>query len=113
MCGDKIRVKCLGRINVEVNYHVVNDQYQKQLKYCEARPERQLERFVKPRTPWSFPLSIWACYYDLAWEGERDDLINDAFEHDFDRCQMNSFIKNEELTAQVKEILRKHYKKMY
>jgi len=83
------------------------------MKYCEARPERQLDKFIKPRTPWSYPISFWATYYDIAYEGERDDLINDAFENDFERCQLNVFIKNEESTAQIKEILRKYYKKMY
>ena len=82
------------------------------LKFCEARPEKILNQFIKPRSPWSFPVSIWASYYDLNFEGEKDDLINDAFEHDFDRCQMNAFIKNEEYTSQIKEFLRKYYKKM-
>ena len=90
----------------------MNDQYHKQLQYCEARPERQLDRFVKPRTPWSYPVSIWASYYDISYEGEKDETINDAFEHDFERGQMNVFIKNEEVTAQVKEVLRKYYKRL-
>ncbi len=100
-------------MRVEVNSHVVNDQYQKQMKYCEARPERQLDRFIKPKTPWIYPVSIWATYFDMLYEGERDELMMEAFEHDFERSQMNVFIKNEELTAQIKEILRKFYRKMY
>lgn len=84
-----------------------------QLKCCEPRPERQLNRFIKPRTPWTFPVSIWATYYDISYEGEKSQVLSDAFEHDFERCQMNTFIKNEELTTQVKEILRDYYPKMY
>ncbi len=83
------------------------------LKYCEARPERTLNKFIKPRTPWSYPISIWSSYYDISAEGEKDEYLNDVFEHDFARCQMNNFIKNEEITKDIKKILRINFKNMY
>lgn len=82
------------------------------LKYCEARPERKLNKFIKPRTPWSYPISIWASFYDLKLEGESEDYISEVFEHDFNRCQMNNFIKNDEMTNDIKRILKFNFKKM-
>lgn len=102
----------VGKINVEANFNVINDKYQNMLKYCEARPERKLNKFVKPRTPWSYPISIWASFYDIKFEGESEDYISEVFEHDFNRCQMNNFIKNEEMTNDIKRILKYNFKKM-
>jgi len=48
----------------------------------------------------------------MAYEGEKEDLINEAFEHDFERCQMNAFIKNDEATKEIKDILKKYYRRM-
>ena len=92
---------------------MINDDYQKLIKFCEARPERQLEQhFIKPKTPWVFPVSIWATLFDFRYEGEKDEIWNDAFEHDFERCQMNIFVKNEEIMEELKEYLRGYYKNM-
>lgn len=107
-----IHVKKVGKINVEVNFNVINDKYINMLKYCEARPERRLTKFVKPRTPWSYPISIWNIYYDYSYEGEKEEYITEVFEHDFNRCQMNNFIKNDEMTGSIKRILRINYKRM-
>jgi len=103
----------LGKINVEINFNVINEKYQNMLKYCEARPEKKLNKFIKPRTPWSYAISIWASFYDLKYEGETSEYISDVFEHDFERCQMNNFIKNEEMTNEVKRVLKSNFKKMY
>lgn len=112
LCGDKIRIKNLGKVSVELNHHVINDDYQKMLKFCEARPTRTLDHFIKPKTPWNFPISIWATLFDLKYDGDRDEILNDAFEHDFERCQMNVFVKSEEVVAELKEYLRGYYKNM-
>ena len=82
------------------------------LKYCDARPSRILDKFIKPRTPWSYPISIWKTYYDLSYEGDSVDYLSEVFEHDFERCNMNNFIKNEDMTRQIKGILRLNYRKM-
>ena len=99
-------------MTVELNHHVVNDDYHKLLKFCEARPARQLEHFIKPKTPWIFNVSMWATLFDFRYDGEKDEILNDAFEHDFERCQMNVFIKNEEVMLELKEYLRGYYKNM-
>lgn len=91
---------------------VINDKYHTMLKYCKARPERKLNIFIKPSTPWTYSVSIWANYYDLNHDGENEQNINEIFEHDFNRCQMNNFIKNEEATSSIKRVLKVYYKRM-
>ena len=82
------------------------------LKFCEARPSRNLENFIKPKTPWGFPISIWSTLFDQRFEGEKEETLNEAFEHDFNRCQLNSFIKNEEIVAELKNYLKDYYQNM-
>ena len=82
------------------------------LKFCDARPSRTLDKFIKPRTPWSYPISLWKSYYDISYEGDTDEYLNEVFEHDFDRCHMNNFIKNEEITGTIKKILSVNFRKM-
>ena len=112
LCGNKIRIKNIGKIEVKLNNNVVDENYQKLIKFCEARPSRNLENFIKPKTPWVFPVSIWSTLFDLKYEGEREEILNDAFEHDFERCQFITFIKNEDIVAELKKQLRVYYKNM-
>lgn len=82
------------------------------LKYCEARPEKKVNKFIKPRTPWTYQSSIWSSIYEINYAGEKEELINEIFEHDFNRCQMNNFIKNDEVTNDIKRILRFYIRQM-
>lgn len=108
----KIKVKVVGKIDIEINYNVIDDNYNRMLRYCEARPGRIIDKFIKPRTPWSYPISIWKSYYDIPYEGDSTEYLSEVFEHDFNRCQMNNFIKNEEMTNEIRKILRLNFRKM-
>jgi hypothetical protein len=102
----------VGKIEIEINYNVIDDSYNKMLKFCEARPDRIVDRFVKPRTPWSYPISIWKSYYDIPFEGDSYEYLSEVFDHDFNRCQMNNYIKNDEATNEIRKLLRSNYRKM-
>ena len=105
----EIKVNFLGKKKVKQNLKVINENYIKTLKYCEPRPERKFDRFIKPKTPWSFPLSIWY-YYNYNYEGDSEDYINQCFEHDFKRCQFEKDFKNENDLKELKILLRQNYK---
>ena len=83
------------------------------LKFCEARPGKIIDKFVKPLTPWSYQISIWKSYYDIPHENDSVEHLDNVFDHDFDRCQMNNFIKNDEITKEIRKILRNNFRKMY
>lgn len=102
----------VGKIDIEVNYNVIDDGYNRMLKFCEARPGRIIDKFIKPRTPWSYPISIWKSYYDIPFDGDSTEYLSEVFEHDFNRCQMNNFIKNEEMTNEIRKLLRLNFRKM-
>jgi len=62
----------LAKSVAEINPHVIDsDNYRKMIQYCEPRPEKKIIQKVRPRTPWSFPISIWAIY-DISFEGESE-----------------------------------------
>ena len=102
----------VGKIDIEINYNVIDNGFNGMLKFCEARPGRIIDKFIKPRTPWSYPTSIWKTFYDLSSEGDSTEYLSEVFEHDFQRCNMNAFIKNEDMTKQIRTILRTNYRKM-
>ena len=109
--SNQIYVNRVGKLSVEINNNVIDEYYRKTLKYCEPRPERKFNQFIKPRTPWTYSVSIWA-YYDYKYEGEPDDLILEAFEHDFNRCQFIKDAKEESVLFELKKMLRKNYRKI-
>ena len=103
----------LGETKVEINPDVISyPDYIKQFKNCIPRPPKIKKIKKRPRTPWTFPISIWA-YYRYRYEGETDDLIYDAFEFDYARGQ---YSKDKDLTdeqeVELKKILRSHWKKI-
>ena len=104
----EIKVNFLGKKIVKQNLKVINENYVKTLKYCEPRPERKFDRFIKPKTPWTFQISIWH-YYNYNYEGETEEYINQCFEHDFKRCQFEKDFKNENDLNELKILLRKNY----
>lgn len=110
--SNKIYVRKVGKNHVEINNRVIDDYFRKALKYCEPRPERNFNLFIKPRTPWTFPVSIWA-QYEYKFEGDPEEFIDECFEHDFNRCGFIKDAKNEETLSELKKIMRKHYKRMY
>ena len=108
----KFIITKVAQTNVEINPEVISsDGYIKLIKFCVPRPEKtNLKK--RPRTPWSFPASIWAFYgYDI--NGEPESAYNNAFEFDYNRC---NFGKDKDLTGDdefdLKTILRSKYKQM-
>ena len=108
----KFIITKVAQTNVEINPEVISSEgYIKMIKYCVPRPEKDNLK-KRPRTPWTFPASIWAFYgYDI--NGEPDSVYNSAFEFDYNRC---NFIKDKDLSEEdefdLKNILRNKYKKM-
>ena len=104
----------VAKSNVVINPSVIDStMLLKLIKFCEPRPEKKKIIKKRARTPWSFPISIWA-YYGYYYEGESDKVINDAFEFDFNRGQYSKdkALQQPELLSELKEILRSNYKKM-
>ena len=110
---DKITivVDTISKLYVKVNHNVLDENLSKNILFSEPRPERIINKFVKPRTPWSFPISIWA-YYGYEYEGDSEDYINQCFEFDFNRCQFYKDFKDEESLAELKSFLRERYREM-
>ena len=104
-----ILVDTISKIHVKVNQNVVNDNLTKNIVFSEPRPEKIINKFVKPRTPWSFPISIWA-YYGYDYEGDTEDYLDDCFEFDFNRCQFYKDFKDDESLAELKRFLRERYR---
>ena len=104
-----ITVDTISKIHVKVNYNVVNENLSKNIFFSEPRPPKIIDKFVKPRTPWSFPISIWA-YYGYEYEGISEDYLNSCFEFDFNRCQFQKDFKEEESLAELKKFLRGRYR---
>ena len=108
---DKITivVDTISNLNVKVNHNVINENLTKNIVFSEPRPEKIINKFVKPRTPWSFPISIWA-YYGYEYEGVSEEYLNECFEFDFNRCQFYKDFKDEESLAELKRFLRERYR---
>jgi len=110
---DKITivVDTISKIHVKVNQNVINDNLTKNIVFSEPRPEKIINKFVKPRTPWSFPISIWA-YYGYDYEGDTEDYLDECFEFDFNRCQFYKDFKDDESLSELKSFLRERYRDM-
>ena len=108
---DKITivVDTISKIHVKVNQNVINDNLTKNIVFSEPRPEKIINKFVKPRTPWSFPISIWA-YYGYDYEGDTEDYLDECFEFDFNRCQFYKDFKDDESLSELKSFLRERYR---
>ena len=104
-----ITVDTLSKLQVKVNQNVINENYMKTISFSEPRPEKIIDKFVKPRTPWSFPISIWA-YYGYDYDGISEDYLDECFEFDFNRCQFNKDFKDEESLSALKKMLRERYR---
>ena len=103
-----IKVAHLYKKTVSVNHNVLNEVFRKNTVYTEPRPVKIINRFVKPRTPWTFPTSIWA-YYGYDYEGETEQHINNCFEFDFNRGMYQKEFKTPEKLEEFKEYLRTKY----
>ena len=109
----KFIITKVAQTNVEINPEVISSEgYIKMIKYCVPRPEKNNDLKKRPRTPWSFPASIWAFYgYDI--NGEPESVYNNAFEYDYNRC---NFGKDKDLSGDdefdLKTLLRSKYKQM-
>ena len=104
-----IVVDTISKIHVKINRNVINEDYRKTLAFSEPRPEKIINKFIKPRTPWSFPISIWA-YYDYEYDDISENYLDKCFEFDFNRCQFNKEFKDEESLIKLKDLLRPRYK---
>ena len=94
---------------MKFNYNVLNENLSKNIFFSEPRPEKIIDKFVKPRTPWSFPISIWA-YYGYEYEGISEEYLNSCFEFDFNRCQFHKDFKDEASLAELKKFLWERYR---
>ena len=108
----KFIITKVAQTNVEINPEVISSvDYIKMIKYCVPRPEKTILK-RRPRTPWSFPISIWA-YYGYDYNGEPDSAYNNAFEFDYERCH---FSKDKDLPKEeefdLKNILKNKYKQI-
>ena len=101
----------ISKKHVNVNRNVINENFIKQLKFAEPRPPKIINKFVKPRTPWIFPISIWA-YYGYEYEGDSEEYLDECFEFDFNRCLFNKDFKDENQLAELKKMLRERYRDM-
>ena len=109
----KFIITKVAQTKVEINPDVIlaESGYIKNIKYCVPRPEKNMLK-KRPRTPWSYPTSIWA-YYGYDYEGEPESVYNNAFEFDYNRC---NFSKDKDLPSEdefeLKNILKNKYKKI-
>lgn len=105
----KVLVPQVAKKQIKVNHNVINDEYRKMIKYTEPRPVKIIDRFVKPRTPWTFPVSIWA-YYDYKYNGDNEDYLDQCFDFDFKRCQFHKDFNTDEKFNELRSFLRSKYR---
>ena len=104
-----VTVKKVSKKIVGVNRNVIDENFVKQLKFAEPRPLKIINKFVKPRTPWTFPISIWA-YYGYEFEGDDEDYIDQCFNFDFERCLFNKDFKDPAQLEELRKMLRERYR---
>jgi hypothetical protein len=69
---NKYIITKVGKTHAEINPNVIDSTtYKKLIKFCEPRPEKKNIIIRKVRTPWTFPISIWASY-DYNYEGDSE-----------------------------------------
>ena len=104
-----IEIDSICKMNIKYNKKVVDEGYRKLIKFSLPRPEKIIDKFIKPRTPWSFPSSIWA-HYGYSFEDYSEAYLNKCFKFDFDRCQFQKDFKTEESLDLLRAFLRERYK---
>ena len=104
-----INVDTICKIQIKYNKKVVDDGYRKLIKFSEPRPKKIIDKFIKPRTPWSFPVSIWA-YYGYDYNDVSEKYLNQCFKFDFERCQFHKDFKTEESLDLLRAYLRDRYR---
>ena len=104
-----IKVDTICKMNIKYNNKVIDENYRKFFKFSIPRPEKIINKFIKPRTPWSFPVSIWA-YYGYDYNDISNSYLNQCFKFDFDRCQFNKDFKTEEALDELKLFLKERYR---
>ena len=104
-----IIVDTVSKIKIIYNKNVINEDYRKMIKFSEPRPEKIKNKFIKPKTPWNFSVSIWA-YYGYNYEGETEQYLNKCFKFDFERCQFGKDFKNDTSYLLLQEMLREKYR---
>lgn len=66
----------LAKSLAEINSNVIDsDNYRKMIQYCEPRPEKKIIQKIRPRSPWSFPISLWGGY-DYSYDGDTEVNLN-------------------------------------
>ena len=104
-----ITVDTLCKMNIKYNPHIIDSNYRKLFKFSVPRPEKNLNKFVKPRTPWSFPISIWASY-GYEYNDIPASYLNQCFKFDFERCQFFKDFKSEESLDSLRLFLKQRYR---
>ena len=64
----------VAQTKIEINSDVIINNkesfdYNKNIKFCIPRPEKIKKIKKRPRTPWTYPISIWA-WYGYKYDGE-------------------------------------------
>lgn len=106
-----VEVRQLNRKELGINPAVIDENYLKRFYNCEPRPEKILVKHERPRTPWIFPVSIWATY-GYNYDDETEEFMDECFEHDFNRCNFIKDCKTESVHEELHDYLKKHYKLM-
>ena len=104
-----IIVDTLCKMHIKHNNNVIDENYRKLFKFSMPRPEKNINKFIKPRTPWSFPISIWA-YYGYDYNDVSNFYLNQCFKFDFERCQFQKDFKTEESLDSLKIFLKERYR---
>ena len=104
-----ITVDTICKMNIKYNPHIIDSNYRKLFKFSVPRPEKNLNKFIKPRTPWSFPISIWA-YYGYEYNDVPESYLNQCFKFDFERCQFYKDFKSDEALDSLKYFLKQRYR---
>ena len=60
MRKSKYEIFSVGKKEISVNLKVIDANYTSLLHVCEPRPEKHEPKTHRPRTPWTFGVSIWA-----------------------------------------------------
>lgn len=107
------KIYSLNKINIEPNYNNIDNHWINHIHFCIPRPSKDIEIQERPKTPWTYDISIWAKLYCYEYNGEPEEKITNAFEFDYSRCSFNKDFKNEEINLiEFKEYMRSCYNKI-
>jgi len=71
----EISIKALCKYFHEFNKNVINEDYFSQIANCKPRQVNDEVIIIKPKSPWTFPHSIWSAYYGLSFGQETEVRI--------------------------------------